>query len=317
MCCSGVLQMRLCYSPRPSQEIKPLSEPGVPRLAFAALLTGNVALALGPWLVRMADTGPVAAGFWRLLLATPFLYAIVAFRKQRLMPGSRKLLITLLVGGVFFALDLGSWHMGIALTKLGNATLFGNSGSILFVIYGFIITRSLPSKVQYIAILLAVGGSILLMASSYQLSLDHLLGDLLCLLAGVLYAGYLIAMQSVRSHLGHWAMLAHSSFIGAVVLLVIAALMGEAIVPQNWTPLVLLALSSQLIGQGMIVYALLHFSPLVVGLALLTQPAMSALIGWLVFAETMTMMDATGMLAVALALVLVRLPARTKIPPAL
>ena len=32
---------------------------------FLALLSGNAALALGPWLVRLADTGPVAAGFWR------------------------------------------------------------------------------------------------------------------------------------------------------------------------------------------------------------------------------------------------------------
>ncbi len=278
-----------------------------------SLLLGNVALALGPWLVRLSDTGPVAAGFWRLFLAAPFLYAIVAFKKQQLMPGSKRLLMTLLLGGVFFALDLGSWHLGIAHTKLANATLFGNSGSLLFVLYGFIITRSLPSGMQYLAIILAVIGSTLLMTGSYQLSLDYLVGDLFCLLAGILYAGYLIAMQSVRAHLGHWAMLAHSSLIGALVLIVIAALLGESIVPQNWTPPILLALSSQLVGQGMVVYALLHFSPLVVGLVLLTQPALSAFIGWLVFGEVMTAMDLIGMVAVAAALVLVRLPARTPI----
>ena len=38
-------------------------------LAFPALLLGNIALAFGPWLVRLADVGPVAAGFWRLALA--------------------------------------------------------------------------------------------------------------------------------------------------------------------------------------------------------------------------------------------------------
>src|SRR5215217_1869315 len=44
--------------------------------AFAALLTGSSALALGPWLVRLAGVGPVAAGFWRLFLALPFLFVI-------------------------------------------------------------------------------------------------------------------------------------------------------------------------------------------------------------------------------------------------
>ena len=38
---------------------------------LAMLLAANAVLALGPWLVRLADTGPVAAGFWRLTLARP------------------------------------------------------------------------------------------------------------------------------------------------------------------------------------------------------------------------------------------------------
>src|SRR3546814_3535859 len=41
-------------------------------LLLAALLMANVALALGPWFVRLADSGPVAAGFCRLFLALPF-----------------------------------------------------------------------------------------------------------------------------------------------------------------------------------------------------------------------------------------------------
>jgi hypothetical protein len=42
-----------------------------------ALVGGNLILALGPWSVRLADTGPVSAGFWRLALAVPVL-AILA-----------------------------------------------------------------------------------------------------------------------------------------------------------------------------------------------------------------------------------------------
>jgi hypothetical protein len=45
-------------------------------LAFAALIVGNIALAFGPWFVRLTDVGPVAAGFWRITLATPLLLAL-------------------------------------------------------------------------------------------------------------------------------------------------------------------------------------------------------------------------------------------------
>ena len=66
----------------------------------------------------------------------------------------------------------------------------------------------------------------------------------------------------------------------------------------------------QVLGQGLLVYAIGTFPPLVVGLALLTQPAVSALIGWLAYREGLSLTDAVGAAAIAAALVLVRLPGR-------
>jgi drug/metabolite transporter (DMT)-like permease len=68
----------------------------------------------------------------------------------------------------------------------------------------------------------------------------------------------------------------------------------------------LLAFTSQFFGQGCLTYALPHFSPLVIGLALLLQPALSAAAGWLAFGETLTTMDFMGSALVMIALVLVR-----------
>ena len=71
-----------------------------------------------------------------------------------------------------------------------------------------------------------------------------------------------------------------------------------------------LAISSQVLGQGLLVYALGVFPPLVVGLALLSQPAISALIGWLAYHESLSATDWIGAVAIGAALVLVRLPSR-------
>ena len=52
---------------------------------------------------------------------------------------------------------------------------------------------------------------------------------------------------------------------------------------------------SQPIGQGLLVYALGHVPPLVVGIAMLTQPALSAaLLGWLYYGEALTGRDWLG-----------------------
>ena len=64
---------------------------------------------------------------------------------------------------------------------------------------------------------------------------------------------------------------------------------------------------SQVVGQGLLVYALGHVPPLVVGIAMLTQPALSALLGWLYYGESLTPLDWVGAAAIVLALVLVAL----------
>ncbi len=281
--------------------------PERPRWVYvAALLLGNAALALGPWAVRLSDTGPVAAGFWRLFLALPFL-ALLARRNGEPLRGLGWPVFSLvIVAGVVFAFDLASWHIGIGLTRLGNATLFGNSGSLVLMVWGFVLWRRLPRALEWLAIAFAIGGAAILMGESLQISGRTLIGDLFCLLAGMFYAAYLLILQNAREKLGSWSLLTWSSLAGAPVLLAIALLRGEPVWPQNWWPIIALFILSQLVGQGLLVYSLKHFPPLLIGLALLTQPAIAALTGWFAFGESVGWTDLLGMVLLGMALVLAR-----------
>lgn len=274
---------------------------------LAALLGGNVALALGPWLVRLTDTGPVAAGFWRMLLPLP-LFAFLAWRERGESRPTTRAVVVLLAAGAFFAADLASWHVGIEQTKLGNATLFGNSGSILLMLWGLVALRRAPNGSEWLAFAAAMSGAAILMGRSLEISTTTLIGDLLCLLAGVFYVFYLIPAQTARASMGQWSVLALVCAAAAPPLLAMAIFLGEPVWPGSagWTPVVALALTSQVIGQGLLVYALKHFTPLIVGMALLTQPAIAAAVGWIAFGETLGLPDIAGMALVSVALVLAR-----------
>ena len=281
--------------------------------AFLALIIGNAALATGPLFVRLADVGPVASGFWRLALALPILLALAFWEHRRRLAGGsiragRSVLWLAAAAGVFFAADLASWHIGILQTKMANATLFGNSASLIMAATTLLLARRWPVKAETLALTFAVVGAVLLLRESGQQGTARLRGDLLCLLAGVLYTGYMLTMQRARGALGSWAALGLSTAAGVLPLLLFAMVLGEAIWPGDWRPVVLLALTSQLVGQGLLIYALPHFSALVVGLTLLTQPAVSALIGWMFRGETLTTTELIGGVLVAAALVLIRLP---------
>ena len=291
----------------------PAGETGANRWAFAALIGGNVALSLGAMLVRLADTGPTASAFWRMTIALPLILLFARRESGGRAPPRRAMWIAV-IAGIFFALDLGTWHIGILHTKIANATLFGNCASLLLVLWGVFLTRTLPHGWQALAVLLAFAGSALLMGQSYEMSSNYLLGDLLSLLAGILYTCYVILMQRVRDTLAPWTALGIASIVCVPVLLGTALALGETIVPRDWTPLILLALTSQVVGQGLMIWSLPRFSPLVLGLTLLIQPAIAALAGWLMFDELLGPVDIFGGMLVGAALVLIRLPSRRAAP---
>lgn len=287
----------------------PSARAGMPKFAFPALILANLILPLGPVLVRMADVGPVAAAFWRLTLALPFLLILALPRLRRTMPTIREW-SALIWSGLFFAADLAAWHIGILYTKVTNATIFGNMSGLMLPIWGMVVLRQRPRAMQAIALTLATAGAAVMMGGSYELSPRYLHGDLLCLLAGATYTGYLLIVQRARVRLDSWSVLAMSTLFSIPPLLLCALWLGERIMPGDWTPLVVLALSSQLVGQGLLTYAISWFTPLVLGLSLLLQPAVSAVLGWVLFGEWLSVTDMVGTMAVAAALVLVRLPSR-------
>ena len=148
------------------------------------------------------------------------------------------------------------------------------------------------------------------MSRSYELSPKNFAGDLLTLVAGLFYGGYLIFVERGRIELKPLPLLILATAFSVPILFAISFGLGERIWPQDWAPVLIFALSSQVLGQGLLVYSIGTLPPLVVSLGLLTQPALSATIGWLAYGERLTPIDAVGAIAIAAALVLVRLPER-------
>ena len=296
--------------------------PGTPaaahRLGFAAAITGSIMLAFGPWMVRLADVAPSASAFWRLGLAVAPLALLARFTGAPLPRGTidRRVLLLAALAGAFFAADIALWHYGIQRTTMANASLLSNAASFLLPLWGFLALGQRPGSKARLAILAAAAGTALLVGRSAELSQRNLAGDLFCLGAAVLYTGYLIVIDRLRGRVPVFPLLALATGFGALMLLPVSlAIAGPGgFWPHDWTPLVLLAFGSQVIGQGLIVFAVGHLKPLVVGLALLVQPSVAATIGLLRFGETPGLPELAGAALVITALVLVRLPERRSRP---
>ena len=288
--------------------------PTTSRLAFPAMLAGSICLAFGPWLVRLSDVAPVVSAFWRMALAVVPLVVLATLSGAKWRGLGWPVLGVCALAAAFFSADLAVWHLGIVRTTLANAALLSNAASFLLPLIGYIAARALPGRNAGIALAFAAAGTALLLGRSADVSAAHLAGDLLCLAAAVFYTGYLVVVDRARRSIAPLTLLAIVTMFGAVLLLPVAAAAPGPLLPVNWTPLILLALGSQVIGQGLVVYAVGHLRPIVVGLTLLVQPAIAATIGLLRFGEVPGPAEIGGAALVVVALIMVRLPERRLAP---
>jgi drug/metabolite transporter (DMT)-like permease len=271
----------------------PVSPP--PTLALCALFLGGLAIGCGPIFVRLSETAPIATAFWRLLLAQPFLWAILAWSarsgKQPLWPTRRDAGRMALVGFLFTG-DLAVWHWSIKLTSVANATLLGNFAPAFAALFAWLLWHEKIPRVLLMGMAIAFGGLVLLMygrtAPTQTGGTAPALGNALGLLTAAFYASYMLSAKQVRTHYSSAALMAWSGVFCSVFLLICALLMGGAFfpaTPHGWLVLLGLALLTHVVGQSLITYAIAHLSVTFSSVGLLIQPVVAAFFAWLLLGE--------------------------------
>lgn len=271
-------------------------------LATFALLAGAVAIATSPLFVKVSETGPVATAFWRVALALPVLWAWLAIEQRRRPgPGGVADRGLMLAAGVLFAGDLAVWHWSILLTSVANATLLANLAPIFVTLGVWLFYWRRPGGLFLSGLAVALAGTVTLLGRDFRLGGGELAGDCLGVVTAMLYAGYQLAVARLRQGASTARIMAASGLVTAVILLPLAVLSGEQLLPATaagWAKLFGLALISQAAGQSLIAYAMAHLRETFSSVGLLLQPVMAALFAWVLLGETLGGVQIAGAMAV-------------------
>jgi drug/metabolite transporter (DMT)-like permease len=270
------------------------------QLALYALFTGGLAIGCVPIFVRLSQVGASATAFWRVLLALP-IFLVWMFLERRKGKGREPAnpVEYALMGaaGLFFAADLTVWHWSIKLTSVANATLLANFSPIFIALGGWLLYRQRVSSRFVIGMLTALAGTIFLIGTSFSLSSQHLLGDLLGLTAAVFYAGYMLTIKRLRQDFSTPTTLAYSGMAASVALLAISLAMGEVLIPATpagWLDLFGLAWFSHVGGWGLITYSLAQLPAAFSSVGLLIQPVVATLLAYLLLGEALGLAQVAG-----------------------
>ncbi len=293
-------------SPSPAARSQPAN-----LIAIGALLLGAAAIGTSGLFVKVSETGPIATAFWRVLLALPclWLWSLLEQRERHResFAVERKLLIA---SGLFFAGDLAVWHWSLVLTSVANSTLLANLAPIFVALAAWLLFRQQVQKKFLIGLAVAVTGMMVLIGGDFQLQGKELIGDALGVVTAMFYAGYQLTVKKLRSRVATSTIMAWSSLITAIVLLPLALVSGEQLLPvsdMGWIKLVALALISQVAGQSLIAYAMAHLPATFSSVGLLFQPIMATLFAWVILGESVSLLQLAGGITVLIGIRLVHL----------
>lgn len=286
---------------------------GAPRWrALAVLVFGACVIGLSPIFVRLTETGPAAAGFWRLAIAMPVLAMMTRRTDGPLGRPSRMALLA----GLAFTLDLGFWHYGIKYTSVANATVLSNLTPVVVTAFAWIFLKQRPRALFLLAVAVAVGGA--WMMAFGKGGGDHLvnppLGDILSVSTAFWYALYFLAIAEGRKRESASLLMFWSTIVGMPLLLIAALVFGEQIIPLGlggWGACLGLGLM-HVAGQGSIAWAMGRLPTARASVVVLVQPVVAAWLGWWLFAEAIGPLQAAGAAVALFGVVLAQWASRAR-----
>ncbi|MGD0733769.1 MAG: DMT family transporter [Terracidiphilus sp.] len=283
-------------------------------LAFAALIGGVIAVGWSAIFVRWAEMPGVTSAFYRMMIASVALWGIVFAKRGRRLQIPAKVIPLTLLGGVFFAADVGFFNVAVMRTSAGGATFLGNNAPVVVGLLTWAITRKLPSGRFWLALTTAVVGGALIVSIDWGKMRAAWTGDLMAVAASVAFAFFLVATERVRAMADTTTIVTLSASASTVALLACALAGHMSLAVGGAGPLLAvlgLGLICQVGGYTCLTYALGHLPATVSSVVMLGVAPVTAILAFFLFGEAMTSVQLFGGGLILAAVWMISRPARS------
>jgi drug/metabolite transporter (DMT)-like permease len=274
----------------------PLRLERAPVIAVAGALT----IAFSAILVHQAGVHPTTAALYRCAYAVPLLGLLAWRERRRYGPRAAGQQRLALIAGLFFAADLIFWHQAIADVGAGLATVLGNLQVVVVPFVAWAVLSEAPGRRILAALPLTMLGVALISGALEDgaYGAHPLRGVAFGALTGLAYAGFILVLRHGNEDLRRPAgPLFDATWVAALTSLACALAFGVGDLAPAWPSagwLVLLALSSQVMGWLLISVSLPRLPAAMTSMILTVQPAAAVGLGVVLLGEEPTLLQLCG-----------------------
>ena len=267
-------------------------------------VVGALCISASAVLFILANAGPIPSAFYRCALPLPGL-AVLALR-ERSREGTRPAAshAWAVMAGLFLALNLVLWIHTIADTGAGAATVLGNLQVLFVAGIAWVVKGEKPTRLLAFMIPVVLFGVVLVsgMLGSHGTAPHPVAGALFGLATSAAYACFLLILRQTagpaRHPAGQLFDATAGAAIGALLLGLISGGTQLAIPIRSLGWLLVLTVTSGIIGWLLIARSLPHLPATVSSLILLLEPAGAMALGFLFLGQRPSLLQVLGAIIV-------------------
>ena len=265
---------------------------------------GACLIAFSSVLVRLSHASPSTAAIFRCAYALPILGALAWWEDRRHGARSWHDRRAAIASGVFFAADLILWHNSIEDVGAGLATVLANIQVVFVPLVAWLLLGERPARRVLVVLPVALLGVLAIsgVLEAHAFGRSPTRGAVFGLGAGIAYVGFLLLLRRGGVDLRRPAGPLFDATATAALLCVAAGVViGDARLVPAWPGagwLVLLAISSQVLGWLAITVSLPRLPAAMTSLLLTVQPIGSVAAAAVILGESPSALQLLGAVAV-------------------
>jgi drug/metabolite transporter (DMT)-like permease len=155
-----------------------------------------------------------------------------------------------------FAIDILAYHLAVVRTSVATTAVLGQLSPCVVAPFGYLLFGERQSLGSSLGLLGTFAGAVLLAGTGENSSY---LGDALAALSGLSYGAYLLILRGLAGSVSPRRMILWNCLVTALLVTPLALDHGAPSLPHTvdgWLVILTMALGCQLLGHGLVVYAI-------------------------------------------------------------
>ena len=261
------------------------------------LFLGLLSISASPIVAKSLSSSGTIVAFWRMLLASFFLwcYSVIYYKNMKSLSSSNKIKTS--IAGVLLGIHFILFFESVKITTIANATFLGTLAPFFTLMIEFLIFKRRYKKMVYLGMIISLVGIFIVLINGFDLSSKFTLGNIYAIFCSLAIGLAFLISEKVRDTEGTIEYTRMLYGIAALTIFIIGSFYTKSfIVTQNTEILgfIFLALIPTILGHNIFYYCVKFTTPTIISTIPLGEPIIASFIAFFLFNEFISFNTAIG-----------------------